>query len=213
MADDAFNSGDDLLKDLERLQETLLKRHLDPHFPPLVHERVHLDPTGDETPLPPETSGDLTNPDAPLNNLSESNVLATDQAESNPDDDALPVLEDIVDHQTLGSSNKPNPFLSSKTLEELIAKRNTAQALSANSVQGRVLQAGLSKTAAAREQAQPELSPELSPELQILIHELPRMIEETVASFLPVIEKAVQLKLLERAEDLRSHLADSDEKA
>ena len=200
MADDTIDTGDELLRDLERLQETLLKSYLDPNHPPLVLERVATaqDATG-ETAAPEEPSSATEPSDvAPRSeHLSTTLELADDVVTT------APVLDDILDKPMVkdSSSSERNPFLSSKTLEALIAKRNIAQATAANTIQDPVPQAGLSKTAAARIQNPPETQT-VSAELQQLIQELPKMIEDTIASYLPEIEKAVQRKIMARAEGL-----------
>lgn len=261
MANDFESNNSDLLSDLERLQEALTKRQLDPHFPPLILERVDLADLDTDDTLQ-HTSAHSSSLDASESKTDDWSAWATDEevpwvddvvealsadaiidvSEELPEDTRAEAAEEL--HQDTGAdgseelpedtvadvadtlaeadvvteppagpaSASTNPFLSSKALEALIAKRNAAEASASRNVQPPVPQAGLSKTAVAKTQQVPsdnassqDRSTENAPNADAmaqLLAELPGMIEAAVAHYIPIIESDVRRKLAQRAEQL-----------
>ena len=205
MDNDSESNNSDLLSDLERLQEALTKRQLDPNFPPLILERVDMD--GLDTVYVPLTDdsdrgdGDTASDSVSWHTDNDAPAMVTD-------DGGLPLVEDVATKSPTAADPAPaldptpistNPFLSSKALETLIAKRNAAEASASRNVQSPVPQAGLSKTAVAKTHQRHEPSDDA---LAQILAELPGMIEAAVAHYIPIIESDVRRKIEQRAESL-----------
>jgi hypothetical protein len=188
MENDGDNTNGGLLSDLERLQAALTKRQMDPHFPPLILERVHI--TEEPTEVTPVTED------------SEPSAFADDFEDNAFDDlDSFPVLEDVVDDLSIPKEESfpaPNPFLSSKALETLLAKRSAAEAQASRSIQPPVVHAGRATTTAAMTDPASEQDPIMTQ----LLAELPAMIEAAVAHYVPIIERDIRREIANRTRAL-----------
>lgn len=137
--------------------------------------------------------------------LSEENISKT------PEQLPIPLLDQIVGQQKTVQSSNRNPFLSSKTLEDLIAKRNDAESKAAAELASMGIK---SKGAFISGPELQEISNKLDPDSQKWIHQIiediPLIVGQVMETHMPVIQAAVQLELVSRIEQLINMQAEQE---
>lgn len=145
-----------------------------------------------------------------LENLHQT--LITDTKSLSREQVPVPILDQVIGHQKTIQSQQSNPFLSSKTLEDLISKRNDAESqaaaeLAALSING--------IPAILPDKVSADLSTKMNNFSQQLINQLvddiPLIVGQVLQTHMPVIQAAVQAEMVARIEQLVNILNESDD--